>query len=122
MKLTSPRPDAPVLEYGTFGAGVLLFLTPWLMGFSSEAAPAWNIWGVALGTAAFAVYACTTPSPWWRWTLVAFAAWTLIAPWALAFTASAMAFWTHKGASIVLAVLAALAIWQEDQGRRALTA
>jgi hypothetical protein len=92
------------------------------MGFSSEAAPAWNIWGVALGTAAFAAYASTTPNAWWKWVLAAFAVWTLIAPWALAFTASAAAFWTHIGAGLALAILVAIVVWQEDQGGRAVAA
>ena len=122
MRLSSTRPSSFALEYSTFGVGIFLFITPWLFGFSAQAAPTWNAWGMALVVAALAAYAGMMPNSWWKWPLLAIAGWLFAAPWLLGFTASVTAFWTHIGASIGLLTIVAAAIWSSDDGNRPVAA
>ena len=92
-------------------AGLGLFLSPWLFGFSAEAYAAWNAWiaGAAIAViAAAALYAFYEAE---EWVNLVLGIWALIAPWVLGFSAVATAMWVHMVAGIVVAALAAGNIW-----------
>jgi SPW repeat-containing protein len=92
-------------------AGLGLFLSPWLFGFSAEAYAAWNAWivGAAIAViAAAALYAFYEAE---EWVNLVLGIWALIAPWVLGFSAVAAAMWVHVIAGIVVAALAAGNIW-----------
>jgi hypothetical protein len=92
-------------------AGLGLFLSPWLFGFSAEADAAWNAWivGAAIAViAAAALYAFYEAEDWVNLVL---GIWAVIVPWVLGFSAVAAAMWVHVIAGIVVAALAAGSIW-----------
>jgi hypothetical protein len=92
-------------------AGLGLFLSPWLFGFSAEPYAAWNAWivGAAIAViAAAALYAFYEAE---EWVNLVLGIWALIAPWVLGFSAVTAAMWVHVVAGIVVAALAAGNIW-----------
>lgn len=102
----------PLGEYSLVVAGALLFVTPWIVGFATNGGSAWNMWIVAGLVGALGAYASFSASRWLAWALMALAMWLFLAPWALAFTASAPAFWSHVIGALGLAVLSAASLWR----------
>ena len=91
--------------------GLVLFLSPWLVGFREVQAATWNTWICGLVIAGLAVLAVTELQEWQEWVNAAFGLWTAAAPWILGFAGSVTAMWTHVVVGLVVAVLAAVEVW-----------
>jgi SPW repeat len=91
--------------------GVVLFVTPWVVGFAAEQNPAWTAWltGVVIaliatvGLAGYAYYAA--------YANVAIGLWAIIAPWLIGFSANTGALWSHVIVGAAVAVAAAVELW-----------
>ena len=87
---------------------VVLFVSPWVLGFAGETMAAWTAWvtGVvvaivaAIGLFVESARAVDTAS-------LILGIWTIAAPWIVGFAAIALALWTSVIVGILLALIAA---------------
>jgi hypothetical protein len=96
---------------------VLLFVSPWVLGFAGETGAAWNAWICGIVVAALAVLALVKVAEWEEWIAAALGVWLVISPWVLGFAAMAAALWTHIVLGVVIAVLALWRGWNVHQGQ-----
>lgn len=89
--------------------GILMFLSPWLVGFSAEVYAASSAWVLGLATVVLFAIALFKPEHQWEeWANLALAVLLILAPFALGFSAVAGAAYAHW----ILGVLIGLdAIW-----------
>lgn len=92
-------------------AGLGLLLSPWYLGFTSEAYAAWNAWIVGAAVAVIAAAALFAFHEAEEWVNLVVGLWAVVAPWVLGFSAVTAAMWVHVIAGIVVAVVAAACIW-----------
>ncbi|HUH48537.1 MAG TPA: SPW repeat protein [Mycoplana sp.] len=88
-----------------------LFLSPWVIGFVTDATPSWNAWiaGIVLG--AFAIMTLSAFAEWEEWVNVVVGLWLIASPWLLGFMANTNAMWTHVILGICTAAVSAWAVW-----------
>ncbi|WP_414474967.1 SPW repeat protein [Microvirga sp. M2] len=90
---------------------ILLFISPWILGFREVQAASWNAWVCGVLIAALAVAALGALQEWEEWGSAVVGLWTLIAPWALGFTDVRNAMWVHIGVGIVVAIISIVEAW-----------
>ena len=67
--------------------GVWLFISPWVLGTTSDSATAWNAWIIGAAIFVVALIALGTPaSVVAPWVNVVLGAWLFISPWVLRYT------------------------------------
>jgi hypothetical protein len=98
---------------------VCLFVSPWVIGFATETAPAWNAWVVGAALAVLAAATLSEFAEWEEWANMALGFWLAISPWLLAFTANVNAMRTHVVIGVLVAALSAWAVWASRQGPHA---
>ena len=91
---------------------LLLFLSPWMLGFSGETA-AWNAWISGALLAALAARAVVAFAEWEEWIELALGVWILASPWVLKFAAGSSASKVHVMVGAVVTLLAAVELWKE---------
>lgn len=107
----------PYLDWGNVALGVLLFLSPWLIGFTEPASLAWNSWACGLVVTALAAAALVRFADWEEWITALVGVWVAISPWVLAGTVATAAHWMHGVVGLLIAVLAAWRGWSStDDG------
>ena len=102
-KLTTQWKDACSLALG-----VWLAISPWVLGYASEIAAAWNAHAVGVIIAVAAGAALVAFQKWEEWVNAALAAWLIVSPYLLGFGGSAYALWNQ---TIVGLLVGVLAIW-----------
>lgn len=95
--------------------GAWLFLTPWIFGFTSEAAASWNAWLSGLAVGIFAIAALVAFAEWEEWVNLALGVWVAISAWLVGFAANATATRVHLIVGIVVAIVAGVRIWMLHQ-------
>jgi len=91
---------------------LLLFLSPWLLGFSGEAA-AWNAWICGAALAVLSARAVVAFAEWEEWIELALGLWILASPWVLKFAAGSSAGKVHVIVGSIVTLLAAVELWKE---------
>jgi len=91
--------------------GLGLFLSPWVVGYSTESAASWNAWLSGLAIAVLAIVALAAFAEWEEWITLAVGVWVAISPWLVHFSGNETATPLHVIAGIVVAAAAALRIW-----------
>jgi hypothetical protein len=91
---------------------LLLFLSPWLLGFSGETA-AWNAWISGAVLAAMSARAVVAFAEWEEWIELALGLWILASPFVLRFAAESSAGKVHLIVGSVVTLLAAVELWKE---------
>ena len=67
--------------------GIWLFISPWVLGTTSDAATAWNAWIIGAAIVVVALIALGTPaSAAAPWINVVLGVWLFISPWVLRYT------------------------------------
>jgi hypothetical protein len=94
--------------------GLLLFVSPWLLGFSDAAA--WSAWISGAVLVAVSLTAISHFSEWEEWVDLVVGAWILAAPWTLNFPADSAQVKIHLLAGGIIVILAAMELWQEHRG------
>jgi len=89
---------------------VLLFASPWMLGFASDPKPAWSAWIAAVLLAYFAFTSLAESKQWEEWVTLALGAWLVVAPWALGFSADVAAERIHW---LIGAMTIAVSLWAE---------
>lgn len=90
---------------------VLLFISPWVIGYVADVTPAWNAWilGVVLG--ALTVATLSAFAEWEEWANFVLGLWLIVSPWVLGFAANVNAMWTHVIMGVLVAAVSAWAVW-----------
>jgi hypothetical protein len=91
--------------------GAWLFLTPWIFGFTSEAATSWNAWLSGLAIGAIAIAALVAFTEWEEWINLVLGIWVAISAWVVGFTSHATMAWVSTIVGILVAIIAAVRIW-----------
>lgn len=110
-------------DWCNLGLAVLLFISPWVFSFTTEAAAAQNAWAVAVIVGVFAIAAVVKFQPWEEWINVIAGIWLVLSPWLLGFAASLpYATWTDVILGIAIAAVAAWKLWTAYEGHGRATA
>ena len=91
---------------------LLLFLSPWMLGFAGEIA-AWNAWISGALLAAMSARAVVAFAEWEEWIELALGVWILASPWVLKFAAGSSASKVHVMTGAIVTLLAAIELWKE---------
>lgn len=101
-----------VVDFINAALGVILLLTPWIAGFASTTAAAWNAGLVGAAIAALAAGALVAFAEWEEWANLILGVWAIVAPWALGFASVASALYAHVVVGVIVAALAAVELWR----------
>ena len=108
------QPSAPLRYQDVINliCAVLLFISPWALGFSGDVMAARAAWVTGVVVAIFAVAALVQFAEWEEWISLLLGLWMIIAPWIVAFSTVKAA----TAAFVILGVVVGLAsiseIWQ----------
>ena len=116
------KSESTAIDVGNAILGAILFITPWLFGFSNESRPAWNAWICGAVVALVALAAVIQFQEWEEWLNGAIGLWVLISPWILGFATNASALWSHVVLGVLVAALAAIELWWLHQSPPRVTA
>lgn len=91
---------------------VLLFISPWVLGFSAERNVAINAWVTGLIIGALAVGALSVFKEWEEWLSLVVGLWVAASPWVIGFAATISAMWAHVVLGLLVAAVAAWEVWE----------
>ena len=91
--------------------GVLLFVAPFAMGFSDDAAAARAAWVGGIVIAVMAIAALVQFAEWEDWVALIAGVAMIVAPWALGFAALREAVWTFVILGLITAIASVSEIW-----------
>ena len=111
--------NAKLCDVANLVLGAILFVSPWIFGFSAGAASQ-NAMIVGIVIAALAIAALAAFAVWEEWLNLAVGLWALISPWVLGFQGTT-AMTVHVLIGIAVAALAAIEIWLTTQNPPRLT-
>jgi hypothetical protein len=96
---------------------VWLFISPWVLGYASGQAQAWNAWIVAVVVFVLSIASLAQFQQWEEWINVLLGIWLILSPWILRFS-------THSrptsNAVIVGIIVGVLALWNALERRTGL--
>ncbi len=101
------RENAVFVDWLNLILGVLLLISPWVLNFPAGTATA-NAIVFGLVIAAVAIAALAAFARWEEWVNLIVGLWVVISPFALGFSSSGAAVWTHVVIGAVVAALAAI--------------
>lgn len=90
---------------------VLLFISPWVLGFKGEMAPAWNAWIFGVILAILALAEISAFAEWEEWISALLGIWLIIAPFVLSFASQTHAMWTHVILGALTAIVSFWSVW-----------
>jgi hypothetical protein len=90
---------------------VILFVSPWVLGFAGETAAAWTAWGTGIVIGALAVAAIMRFQEWEAWASLVLGLWLAISPWLVGFADVLAARWTDVVLGLLSAAIAAWEVW-----------
>ncbi len=107
---TDVRRDMPWTHWVNGIAGVLLFIAPWVLGYSGSGTPAYASWILGALIAIFAFIGLAPAAGLWTmWVSGILGILAFIAPWVLGFSTSMMtgswAFWVLGAISVIFAAI-----------------
>jgi hypothetical protein len=91
--------------------GALLFIAPWVLGFSDAGLVATSAWVFGIIVAGLSLAAIFAYQTWEEWVAAAIGAWVFISPWVLGAASNPRILWSSL---IVGALLVALALWSSS--------
>lgn len=106
-------------DWANLVLAVVLFISPWVVGFAPVVAAAWNAWVVGVVIAALAIAALTAFAVWEEWISLLLGLWLIVSPWVLGFSPDKGAMWTHVILGVVAAAISAWSLWDYRQGTQA---
>ena len=97
--------------------GLAVLASPWLLDFSTRAAPTWNAVIVGSAVIILSAVAITHLEPWEEWLQIGFGLWLIVSSWMLDYGEAHKALACHVGLGLMITLLAASELWEESQGR-----
>lgn len=101
--------------------GLLILLSPWLLGFTEARAPTVNAIVVGGLVVALSALAIRHLEAWEEWLQVALGVWLILSPWILDYSGANDARGSHVALGLLITLLAASELWEEGQDREAET-
>ena len=98
-------------DWANLVLAVCLFFSPWVIGFASDTTATWNAWIAAIVLGALAVATLSAFAEWEEWANMVIGLWLIVSPWLLGFMANVNAMWTHVILGVLVAAIAAWAVW-----------
>ena len=98
--------------------GAWLALSPWILGYSGNAAAMPNAVIVGIALIATALGAMLLPRAWEEWTEAALGLWLMASPWVLGFNGNADAMLTAVVTGLVVMVLALWTLSTDEEYSR----
>jgi hypothetical protein len=90
---------------------VWLFLSPWIVGFSSLTPAVWTACLTAIAIGAFAIAALSAYAEWEEWINLVLGLWAIVSPWVVGFATDESARMVMVLTGLVVAVIAAVELW-----------
>jgi uncharacterized membrane protein HdeD (DUF308 family) len=91
--------------------GMLLFASPWALGFADDAAAAWTAWASGIVVGVLAIAAVSRFAPWEEWLQMLAGLWIIAAPWVVGFAAVTVAVAAFVVLGIVVALSSVAELW-----------
>ncbi|MGH6893931.1 MAG: SPW repeat protein [Dongiaceae bacterium] len=91
---------------------LLLFVSPWVLGFSTEPNIAGNTWVSSVFVGVFAVGALSAFKEWEEWLSLIVGLWVAASPWVIGFATMTYVMWTHVVLGLLVAAVAAWDVWE----------
>ena len=91
--------------------GVLLFVSPWALGFSGDMAAARTAWVGGVVIAVMGIAALVQFAEWEDWVALIAGVLTIISPWVLRFAAIHHAVWAFVVLGLIVALASISEIW-----------
>jgi len=107
----SRRAGTNARDWITLICGVLLFVSPWALGFAGNVMAGWTAWVGGVVIAIMGIVALVQFAEWEEWVALIAGVLMVIAPWVLGFAAVTYAVWTCVLLGIVVAVVSVSEIW-----------
>jgi SPW repeat len=101
-----------VQDWANLALAILLFISPWVLGFSTERNPSVNAWISAIVIGALALGAIGAFREWEEWVSLLAGIWVAASPWILGFATITFAMWVHVVLGLLVAAAAAWEIWE----------
>ena len=99
-------------DWANLVLAILLFISPWVLGFSTERNPSVNAWISAIVIGALALGAIGAFREWEEWVSLLAGIWVVVSPWILGFAAITFAMWVHVVLGLLVAAAAAWELWE----------
>jgi len=115
---TSWRGGKSVQDWIMLICGVLLFISPWAMGFTADMAAARAAWVGGIVIAVMAIAALVQFAEWEDWIALIAGVLVIIAPWALGFAAAHYAAWAFVVLGLIVALASVSEIWMLHSPQR----
>ena len=100
-----------VQDWLNLALAVVLFVSPWFLGFTAEKAAAWTAWGTGILIAILALAAIIQFAEWEEWASLVLGLWLVVSPWVVGFTNVIEARWAHVVLGLLVAAVAAWEVW-----------
>jgi hypothetical protein len=107
----SPTEERTGQDWINLVLAVLLFISPWIMGYVADTMPAWNAWVVGIVLAILSIATLSAFAEWEEWINLVLGVWLVISPWVLGFAADTNAMWTQLVLGVLVVLAAAWAVW-----------
>ncbi len=105
------RAGKSVQDWINLVCGVLLFISPWVLGFSGEVMAARTAWVGGIVIAVMAIAALVQFAEWEDWVALIVGVLMVISPWALGFAAMYYAVWAFVVLGLIVALASVSEIW-----------
>lgn len=90
---------------------IWLFLSPWIVGFTTLTPAAWTAWLSAIAIAVFAIAALSAFAEWEEWINLILGIWVLISPWVVRIAANEAPKVVLFLTGLAVAIIAAVELW-----------
>lgn len=114
MANVNRRTQETAIDVVNLIAGLVLAISPWILGFAGTGAVAWNAWIVGLLVALVAIGALVAFQQWEEWANLVLGLWAIISPFVLGFSGQSGAMAVHVVFGLVVAILAAIELWMAN--------
>ncbi len=105
------RAGKSVQDWINLICGVLLFISPWALGFAGDMMAAWTAWIGGVVIAVMAIAALVQFAEWEDWVALIAGVLMIISPWVLGFAAIHVAVWAFVVLGAIVAVASISEIW-----------
>ncbi len=96
--------------------GILLFVSPWLLGFTGDPHATWNAWAGGAVVILIAILAVSHLYDWEEWLNLIAGLWIGVSPWMLDFNGITSALAVHVVIGLCIVALAAMELLRIYQG------
>ena len=103
--------DNHAQDWVSLVCAVLLFISPWAIGFSGDTTAAWTAWASAVVIGVLTVAALVQFAEWEEWVTLLVGLWLIAAPWVIGFTGLTYALATFVALGVIVALASISEIW-----------